>query len=75
MVLVRRPSLTFTFYFVFSLFIILIIGTQIKLQYIKNHFKGVVRLYNSVIYINSKNVISDLKSSLADFIFRSLVTT
>lgn len=34
---------------------------------------GVVKLYNNVTYINSKDVFSDLKNNLVNFIFRSLM--
>lgn len=37
--------------------------------------RGVVKLRNNVTYINLKGVFSDLKSSLIDYTFRSLITT
>lgn len=33
----------------------------------------VVKLYNNVIYIDSKDVFSDLKNNLINFIFKSLI--
>lgn len=53
------------------IFFILEVGSDLQ-----NHVilcMGVVKLYNNVTYINSKDVFSDLKNNLVNFIFRSLM--